>query len=109
MEDVTMRRFVICLAVCFILFSAVPAQAGRTVHGDAASPYCDCGRQDGVPCYDENTNQRCDGWLLTSQEEPARKKSKSVALPYGKGRDVDAGSLGLFVLVTALLLRRFIY
>ena len=103
-----MKSFFICLAVCFILFSAIPAQAGRSVMGSAASPECTCGLKDGVPCYDESTWQRCDGDLGLMMESSAKQKSKSVSLPSGRSRDVDAGSLGLFVLVTALLLRRFI-
>ena len=104
-----MKKFLICLAVCFILFSAIPTQAGRLVKGDVASPVCDCGRNDGIPCYDDATGERCDTWTLARQEEePARKISKRSSLPSGRSRDIDAGSIGLFVLLTALLLRRFI-
>jgi hypothetical protein len=101
-----MKKLVICLAVCFILFSATQAQAGRGQLGDAASPYCDCGRNDGVPCYDETTWQRCDGdqgLMLNASSQ----KSKPESLPSGRTRDTNAGSIGLLVLVTALLLKRF--
>src|ERR1051325_6295400 len=108
MEDVTMKRFFICVAVCFILFSAIPAQAGRTQMGNILSPECTCGVS-GQVCYDENNNwQRCDGEYGMASMRSEGKVSKPSSLPTGKTRDFDAGSVGLFVLLTAFLLRRFI-
>ena len=103
-----MKKLVICLAVCFILFSAIPAQAGRSQAGDAESAYCDCGLHNGVPCYNEITWQRCDDDNGLVMENSKTKTSRQAPLSSGKTRDIDAGSLGLFALVAALLLRRLI-
>lgn len=100
-----MKNLVICLAICFILFSAIPAQAGHVVGGNAASPSCDCGSSDG-PCYDDATGQRCDNTFLMATVQSADQPTDTASSPTGDASDLDAGSIGLFLLATAVLLRR---
>lgn len=93
-----MRKFfthVLCALVIGLCVS-FPAQAGRTVQGAGQGIECDCGLPAPPACFDDITSEPChiQGEQSTQQESN----------PSGQS---DVGSLGLLLLTTLLVLKRF--
>jgi hypothetical protein len=76
------------------------ARAGRVIHGNALSPYCNCGEVS-ASCYDD-AGQAC------NYEGYSLKRSSSTETGTTDNKTGDATSLGLMFFVTAYLFRRFL-
>jgi hypothetical protein len=93
------RLFGILLLILGISFLPVTnqfsANAGRTGLGDVTSEWCDCNVQSPIACYNEETEQLCNGDPQGSGQAQAAPPDESAKV-----------SIGLLVITALFLLKR---